>query len=193
MDTALFSMALFLAHALRSTVGIEALGGDRDIGPFGNYVWLYLVVVPLVPVALEAQGFYQRTSFYSVWLLLWRLLRATSIIALILIVVIFVIRKEPAPSRQVVLTFGAIGFFLVAAKEAMFRLGRRSRFGRGAPKMRFLLVGALDDLRTAKEELRLNMAHEIDRVIELDASAASQERLVELLHSESINGVILMA
>ena len=193
LDAVLFSVALFLAHALRSTVGIEALGGGRDIGPFANYLWLYLVIVPFVPVALEVQGFYQRTALQSVWMLLWRLFRATTLITLVLIVVIFVIRKEPAPSRQVILTFGVIGFVLVATKEAVLRFGRKSRFGRGSSKRRFLLVGTADDLRGARHELRLNMAHEIDRVIELDAAEASAERLVDVLHAESINGVILMA
>lgn len=192
IDTVLFALALWLAHFLRA--GLDGdIGGLDTIRPFDDYTWLYLVVLPFAPVVLEIQGVYQRSALQSFWSVLWRVLRAAVILSVILIAVIFILRRQELVARSVIINFGLIGFVLIMLKEALLRARRKGRFSSQVIKRRFLLVGAAEDLPVIRAEMHAQMAHEIDRLIELKVEDATQDRLMEILHGDSINSVILMA
>src|SRR5687767_1764663 len=78
VDLSLFAIGLWLAHCVRDAVPlgeylgwIPALGGWLErkltdtIFPFHEYIWLYLIILPIAPLVLESQGFYQRPLFFS--------------------------------------------------------------------------------------------------------------------------------
>jgi exopolysaccharide biosynthesis polyprenyl glycosylphosphotransferase len=192
MDTVLFALALWLAHFLRA--GLEGdMGGLDAIRPFDDYTWLYLVILPFAPLVLEIQGVYQRSALQSFWSVLWRVLRASVILSVILIAVIFVLRRQELVARSVIINFGLIGFGLIAVKESFLRARRKGRFSSQVIKRRFLLIGSAEDLPVVRADLNAEMSHEIDRLIELNVEDATQDRLMEILHGDSINSVILMA
>ena len=60
-DAALFAISLYLAHLWRSHFPPEMLWWKFEaIETFDKFIWLYLIIVPVVPLILESQGFYQR-------------------------------------------------------------------------------------------------------------------------------------
>lgn len=192
LDTMLFAAALWLAHWLRATVEGD-FGGLGKIRPFSDYLWLYLVILPFGPLVLEIQGVYHRSALQSFWSLTWRIFRAASVLSLMLIAVIFIFRMQATVARSVVINFGLIGFVAISMKEFLLRLRRKGKFSGHAIKRRFLLVGGREDLPGMRRELQEQMAHELDRVIELSVEEATQERMLEVLHADSVNSVILMA
>ena len=60
IDAFIFAAAFWLACTLRTNEDVIDLFGLAPIGPFDQYVWLYLVLIPAVPMILEAQGYYNR-------------------------------------------------------------------------------------------------------------------------------------
>ena len=73
VDAGLFCVALWVAHKVRAISGIEVFGGTKDIQPFPEFVWLFLVIFPLAPVWLQSQGFYNRPIFFSRRQTAWQL------------------------------------------------------------------------------------------------------------------------
>src|SRR5690242_12060797 len=78
IDLALFVVAFLIAHWVRDAVPLSHyVGWVPGIGdllvrkltdviyPFHQYFWIYLIIVPLVPIVLEGQGFYQRPLLFS--------------------------------------------------------------------------------------------------------------------------------
>lgn len=189
-DTGLFALGFWLAHWLRSNWQFEFLWERPEIGPFDDYVWLLGVIIPITPLLLKLQGFYTRPVVSSrrrtAWQLLWASLWAT----IIVILVSFLARQQPA--RGVIVLFGGISFFLVLLKEEILQQWVRSKFGQEQFKKRLLLVGTAEDTQPVRRKLR-EAGEGIEILDELDLNRTSIERLVELLHEHSANGVILSA
>src|ERR1700712_5354398 len=57
LDGLLMALAFYLAHRLRF-VGASWFVFDKPIGAFSEFSWLLYIVVPLIPITLELQGFY---------------------------------------------------------------------------------------------------------------------------------------
>src|SRR3954453_17374225 len=65
MDACLFAFSFWLAYMLRSHPDMTELFGLDRIGPFKYHAWLYFILIPVAPLVLEAQGFYNRPMFCS--------------------------------------------------------------------------------------------------------------------------------
>src|SRR5438270_4885745 len=65
MDACLFALGFWLAYLLRSDARVIELFRLEDVSPFEAYVWLYLILIPVAPLILEAQGFYNRPMLCS--------------------------------------------------------------------------------------------------------------------------------
>ncbi len=127
-DVVLFSVALWLAHLLRSAVTGVYPGFDLDpIVSFDHFHWLYLIIVPGVPLILESQGFYQRQVFSSRRETSWVLAKSCFLAVIGVILVMFLRREDLA--RSVIIMFGAISFLLVWLAEELLRIVYRSRIG----------------------------------------------------------------
>ena len=89
-DTGLFALALWLAHWFRTQwdhdilglgsyfyqkLGWESFNPDRGIEPFSEFQWLYLILIPAVPLILESQGFYDRPLIARRRETAWRLFK----------------------------------------------------------------------------------------------------------------------
>src|SRR5262245_41074125 len=127
-DTALFALGLWLAHLVRYHAPAELLGWTFDpIDSFDKFVWLYLIIVPGVPLVLESQGFYQRPLFASRRETIWTLFKGCMLATVSVVLVMFLFRVTLA--RGVIVLFGAISFGLVLLSEELLLLGYKSRFG----------------------------------------------------------------
>jgi exopolysaccharide biosynthesis polyprenyl glycosylphosphotransferase len=194
MDACLFAISFWLAFTLRANPNIIDLFGLEPVdhlNPFESYVWLYLILIPAGPLVLEAQGFYSRPIISSRRTAAWQLLKGCVILTLGVVLCLFLARMVVA--RNVVIWFGVISFLLVSLKEEVLHLVMSSPLARAQYRRRFILAGRPDERGRLRAELRTVSEGTIEIVGELDLTNSPVERLVELLHTHSVNGVILSA
>jgi exopolysaccharide biosynthesis polyprenyl glycosylphosphotransferase len=191
-DTALFALALFLGHFLRSSFP-EQLWGIRfePIQPFNDFVLLYLIIIPGAPLMLESLGFYQRSPLAPRREGAWMLFKACFLTTVGLILFMFLFRISVA--RGVIVLFGGISFFLVFVSDELLRMAHQSRFGQSQLRRRVILVGSPEDTARLREDLQSSRHHDLEVAAELDLNKESINGLVEALHTYSANGVILNA
>jgi exopolysaccharide biosynthesis polyprenyl glycosylphosphotransferase len=190
MDACLFAVAFWLAYELRSDPKVIALFNLETVSnEFDAYIWLYVVLIPVAPLILEAQGFYSRPMPCSRRMTFWPLFKGCLFITLGLVLALFCFRMWIA--RWVVIWFGALSFALVFAKEELLRVANRSRFAQTQFRRRFVLVGASEDTARLRAELAANAQEDIEILEHLNLNDTPVQRLVELLHEHSVNGVIL--
>jgi exopolysaccharide biosynthesis polyprenyl glycosylphosphotransferase len=186
-DATLFMLALWLAHILRSNIELPG----RDVEPFEQFAWLYLIIFPGVPLILEAQGFYKRPLFCPRWTTAWLLFKASVLITTGVILVLFLFKMNLA--RLPVIFFGGIGFALVFASEELLRLAYHSKFAQSQILRRLLLIGTSQDTARLKAEMAHHDNEGIQIVGELDLNASTIDDLVAMLHDLAPNGVVLNA
>jgi len=191
LDAGLFALSFWLAYEFRANPDVRDLLGLIPVHPFEAYAWLYLILIPLAPLILEAQGFYQRPLFCSRRTTAWLLLKACVFTSLGLILALFLTKGIVA--RGVVVCFGFISFGIVFGKEELLRWARRSKLGREQYRRRLVLVGTREETRRLEAELKAKSPEEVEVAGVLDLSKEPVEKLVELLHEHSVSGVILSA
>jgi exopolysaccharide biosynthesis polyprenyl glycosylphosphotransferase len=96
-------------------------------------------------------------------------------------------------ARLVTVLFGAVSFLFLFAKEEILRKAFRTELARAQYRRRFLLVGSTEETARMRGELRNKSPEAMDVVAELDLNQTPIDRLVELLHEHSVNGVIISA
>lgn len=200
VDAGLFALGFYLAWLLRaeaSDIGDWFLrffllfGGQRDIQPFQHYLWYVVLTVPAAMFLLETQGFYRRPLLPTRWQTVAPLLKVCTYLTLGVIVVLFLTR-EPL-SRGVVVLFGVISFLLVMAREELMRRWLLAGLKQGLFERRVLLVGTAEDTSRVRRELFSQRGNGLRVVGELDLRSSTIPELLERLHEESVNSVIVAA
>jgi exopolysaccharide biosynthesis polyprenyl glycosylphosphotransferase len=193
MDAGLFALSFWLAYALRSNQDIIDLFGLLEwTVPFETYVRLYLILIPAAPLILEGMGFYARSPFCARRVTAWMLFRACFFTTLGLVLAMFLFRLPPV-ARGVVVWFGFISFGLVFIKEEVLRRLASTQMAQVQYLRRVILVGTSEETARMETELKTKSEREVEIVGRLNLSEAPVERLVEMLHEHSANGVILSA
>jgi exopolysaccharide biosynthesis polyprenyl glycosylphosphotransferase len=191
MDAALFALSFWLAYELRANSDVIDLFGLEPIEPFDWYAWLYLILIPVAPLILEVQGFYQRPLLCSRNTTAWMLFKGCLFTSLALILALFLFKMFIA--RWVVVWFGFISFGVVFAKEELQRWARRSQLAQDQFRRRVVLVGTPEETRRMASELEAKSPEEVEVLAVLDLNEVPVQSLVDLLHEHSVNGVILSA
>ena len=101
--------------------------------------------------------------------------------------------KMPPVARGVVIWFGFISFGLVFVKEEVVRWAASTKVARAQYRRRIILVGASEDTAADGEELKSKSEEEVEILARVDLNQTPVQRLVEMLHEHSVNGVILSA
>jgi exopolysaccharide biosynthesis polyprenyl glycosylphosphotransferase len=185
-DAALFGAMFWLAHFVRS---LPQLDKQSMIGPFAQYQWLLLVVVPLTPPLLELQGFYRRPLLASRRQTLAQILRGSAWMSLAIIVAMFLFKQEVA--RGVVSLFLPMIVVTMVVKEEAIRLWTHARLGDRGARRRVILLGGDRDLERLGEALKLNAIGDVQVVARLDPTRARTEELALLLHEHAANAVLV--
>ena len=192
LDAALFGLAFWLTHYLRANwVRFSVLGGTPDILPFKEFIWIFLIAIFVAPMVLGAQGFYRRPVLARRRVTAWQLFKATFIAEIILMVIVFVMKDNPA--RSVIILFGPVCFALMFLKEELVLSWTRSRLGQSQLTRRVIVVGTKEDTTRLRQELDRSGSDTTEIVATLDLNDAPVESLVNLLHDHSANGVVLSA
>jgi exopolysaccharide biosynthesis polyprenyl glycosylphosphotransferase len=187
-DAAIFVLSLWLAHFIRNSWNFSFL--DRQIESFDKFVWLFLIIIPGVPLVLESQGFYNRLLLCKRRQTAWILLKSCALCTFGIILVMFFFKKADL-ARSVIILFGATSFILMMIKEELLRWAYRSRFGQLQLKKRVMLLGSREDTDKMRSELAEKGDDNFEVVAELDLNQGSVSELIKLLHERSVNSVIL--
>ncbi len=193
IDGGIFALGLWEAHLIRyHWKGLPFLKHAVDpITPFvPDYFWLFLVVIPMTPLILEWQGFYERPVFSPVREMAWQLAKSCALCSVLLILIQFMLKREGA--RGVFVLFGFCSFGLMFLKEEVLRLAYKTKLGRAQFRRRVILVGTAEDTQRLRQEIGQEM-EELEIWGEFDLNRASSEELVECFHEHSINTVVIAA
>ncbi|PYJ81050.1 MAG: exopolysaccharide biosynthesis polyprenyl glycosylphosphotransferase, partial [Verrucomicrobia bacterium] len=95
VDAGIFTLAFWLAHVARADLQFLFFWERPEIEPFKAYAWLILVILLAVPL-LVVQGFYDRPLLALRRQTLWQLFWACSWTTIIVILVSFLAREQPA-------------------------------------------------------------------------------------------------
>lgn len=183
-------MAFWLAHATRA-LAPRYSPELKEIQPFEQYLWLYLLIVPGTVFLLKALGFYNRPVLFSRRETAWVLSHAVTLAVLGLVTVLFLRKQELA--RAVIFLFGGFAFLLVMVKEELVLSWMQSKLGQEQLKRRVVLVGMAEDTAQIERDLETKARGAVEVLARLDLHETSGEKLIELLHDRAANGVILSA
>ncbi len=193
MDACLFAFGFWLAYTVRANPEVIDLFGLRQWNvPFESYARLYFILIPAAPLLLEGQGFYARSPFCRRSTTAWILFKGCCFTTLGLILTMYLF-KIPPVARGVVIWFGFISFGLVFAKEEVLRWAASTKLAQAQYRRRVILVGASDETARMAMELNSKSAEELEILARVDLNQTPVQRLVEMLHEHSVNGVILSA
>lgn len=193
VDAGLFGLGFYLAHALREHWQFAVFRGTRAIYPFEYYLWVFLLVIPLAPIALALSNFYRRPWLPSRGQTAWCLIRACTGTVVGLVLLLWFLREAHLIARSVLIFFGVTSFTLMMLKEELVLRWRRSSLGQAQIKQRLILVGPPGETEPLLFELSREQGTGLQVVARLNPNEEPVERLVDLLHEHSPNGVLLAA
>ena len=152
VDLFLIALTVLLAHWLRWSMNYWFPGGLQSLWPFENYVWIYLLYMLLWRIGLELQGYYQR-AFISDWQALWVIAKGIGSGVLIMMAVLFVLRRHYV-NRSLVAGTGVAVFLVLSGKHILVRryLIRAHERGRGLQNV--MLVGGMADNQQLADLIR---------------------------------------
>ena len=187
-DALVFAFSLWLTHLLWAPWHPVFFSG-REIQSFGEYAWLFLVIIPGAPLALEAVQFYQRPFHANRRDTYYMLAQGCFLATLALIVVIFLFKMPLA--RIVIGLYGWVSFLVMLVSEEVSRSIYKSRYGKAQIQRRFILVGAAADLLQLNKDLNWAELEGVEILAEVDLEKGGVAQLVQQLHDKAPNGVIL--
>ncbi len=187
----MFASAFAFAYIFRANEQLVQALGRGDISPVEDYLWLYLILIPISPLLLEANGFYDRLPLAPRRLVFWPLFKVSVLVTIVLILAIYLFRLTLA--RAVIFVFWPTSLLLIFAKEECMRLVYRSRFTQTQLRRRFLLVGTGAELTRLRAELQVRPEVGLAVVAEFNLDTTRASEMPRLLHEHAINGVIVSA
>jgi len=190
IDGGVFALGLWLAWVIRYYWAGFWPGAVDPIHSFTQYFPLFLVVIPMTPLALEWQGFYERPIFSPIGEMAWQLAKSCTICAVGLILIEFMFKGEAA--RGVLVLFGFTSFGVMFLKEEIVRAAYQTELGRAQFKQRIILAGAAEDILGLRAEIE-KKAEDLEIAGEFDLNTRAVEELVAALHEHSINAVVIAA
>ncbi len=192
LDALLYGVGLYLAHGIRRHWHLPFLSGQHEIQPFELYAWLLVIVIPSAPLLLHLSGFYERPLLPSLRETSWRLFRACVWAVVGVILVLWLFRVSSVIARSVIIYFGLMSYVLILLKEELLLRWRQSSLGRLQSQKRLLLVGTREDTARLQEELQNAQGDDLKVVAQVALDKEPIERLIQLMHEHSANGVILI-
>ena len=191
MDACIFGLSFWLSYALRANEFVVGFLRMDPVHPFVEYIWFYLIPIVVAPLILERQGYYDRPLLGPRRGTMYPLFKGCLFTTLGLILAMFVFKYYIA--RWIVIWFGFISFGLVLAKEEVFRLAYQRKVSHTQYRRRFVLIGMAVETVRMKTELEAHPDANIEIIAQLDLNSNSLPQLVNLLHEQSVNGVVVCA
>jgi exopolysaccharide biosynthesis polyprenyl glycosylphosphotransferase len=189
MDACLFAASFWLAYELRASDFVTGELNLPAIAPFETFFWHYLILIPVSPLVLEAQGFYDRPLVAPRRHTLWALFKGCLFISVGLTIAMFFSKLIIA--RFVPIGFGIIAFGLVYLKEELLLLAAKSKLAQSQFRRRFILLGTPEETNRMRKEIQSRPESGVDIVQEVDFTHLQLDEFLRMLHDQAVNGVIL--
>ncbi len=190
IDVGVFVLALALAHHMRAILHDLPFFRDPITPVKQDYVTLFLTVIPMAPLVLAWQGYYERPLLTPFRRAAWQLGKACAICAIGLVLTQFMLKREGA--RAVFVLFGVFSFGLMLVKEQVLRTAYKTGVGQSQFKRRVVLLGGRQDITVLRTEIASGM-EEMEVVGDFDLNETLIEEMVTFLHEHSINTVVIAA
>lgn len=193
IDGGLFALGLWLGWLIRyhwQGLPIEGLDHVDPIADFAHYFWLFLVVIPMTPLILDWQGYYERPIFSPRRLVMWQLAKVCAISTVGVILIDFMLRLNGA--RGVYVLFGVCSFGLMIVKGELLRWAYQSKLGQAQFRRRIVLIGTAEDTLQLRDSIGSDL-QELEIIGEFDLNKSSTAELVSFMHDRSVNTVIINA
>ncbi len=189
MDACLFALTFWLAVQLRAADWvIEALHLVPP-PPEGTIFWYYLILIPLAPMVMEWQGYYQMPLLERRRIKWWAITRSCAIVTGVLILVSFFFQFVFA--RLVVVWFGVISVALLCIKDEVMRALLGNEFMASHYGRRILLLGMPAEVETMRQHVNNLPMETIQAMDSCNLVESSPQQLVDCLHRYSTNVVII--
>lgn len=188
-DSLVIAVMYWLAHTLRIELAYRYPDLFSIIAPFRSYKWLYLIILPLGPLLLDLNGYYNRTVTTRRPQTLWMLFKSVAICVLLVIAVMYFMNLV-ALSRGVVIFFGALTVVALFIKDVFFQMYLRSSAVQKELATSCLLVGPPDKNQEFERLLEQHPEWRLVVAARLDPTQEPLENLPEMLHREPIGCVI---
>ena len=192
LDGFVFAISLWLAHKLRAVLHFEVFGGTAEIAPFNEaYVWISILLLFVAPFVLDTQGFYARSAWPSRGQTTWPLAKASLMISLLIITVLFAFKIQL--TRSVILIFALLSIVLAWIKEEATMSWQRRRLTRADLQKRIILLGSPDETQSMLK--RIDNANETSYCVVHQFNIERQpiEHLLRQMHEYSANVVLINA
>jgi exopolysaccharide biosynthesis polyprenyl glycosylphosphotransferase len=187
IDALLLVLSLWTANLLRRYLG--QIPGIAEVEPFSAFLWVIVFIMPLGPLLLEFQGFYnlplQKTALKS----FSQIARALLWLGL-LIAGCAVLFRLNLNSRSVLILFFAISALVLMIKERIAVAYLKTRVRAGQWREKVILVGSAEEIHQLFRHLTGDQLAEIDVVDRIDISSQPTSDLVQALHQHGIGRVI---
>jgi exopolysaccharide biosynthesis polyprenyl glycosylphosphotransferase len=194
-DAILLAFSFWMAYALRVDPEIAAwlhLPAITDeVLDTQKLVWLWAALIPVGPLILESQNFYNRPAFCPRWSIIWPLLKGCVITSIGLVLAMWLFQF--VTPRGMMVFFGFISFGLIYVKEEVVRWVVQSRMIQSQSKRRFVLVGTAREIIRMRAELKQHQDASVEIMAEFDLIETPVQQIVNLLHDHSVFGVLLSA
>ncbi len=190
-DGFLLVAAFWVAHTLRF-FGAEWFGGllrDKPIGPFSEFQWLLLVILPFGPIFLELQGFYTNPLQKDAGRSLAQIARTFFWLGLLVAASAYFFKLD-VPSRAVMPLFVVLSTAALLARERLTLARFRARAKREDLRESVVLVGTPEDTYALRHTFTAEQIMETDVVAEIDIEVQPITELIDALHKYSVSRVI---
>ena len=190
-DAVLFGLVFWLAHSIRAIPGLDPGGLIAD---FSSYTWMLVVVVPLGPIFLEFEGYYQKRVFASPASRLFQSVRVVFWVSLAVLISAFLRKVEFA--RGLLFLFAPLMVGVLWVEEELIARWRRGGMAGGSARRRLILLcggteGLPVDSQALERSLGLKDLPSVKVVATLDIRKLTPEQLAEQLHLTSANAVVI--
>ncbi|MBU6409497.1 MAG: sugar transferase, partial [Verrucomicrobia bacterium] len=193
-DACLVAASFWIAYVLRASLYVTNWLGLAPPPPHiltdAGTVLLAVVLIPITPLILESQGFYEHPISGSRAAILWPLVKGCMITVIGLALVAYAFHM-PVP-RAVPTFYGLISLALLYAKVECRRLMAKGRLHITPHKRRLLLAGTKNELARMCRELEGRRDDAVAIIAQFDL-AHPLAQFVQAIHDHSVSGVILSA
>lgn len=192
VDALLLGVALYLAYELREYLGSYFF--LKRLHPFSNYMWLYLVILPLSPYLLEINGFYSVPISSPAWRLVWPVVKSVGLCVLIVIAIMFVFHEsQETLSRTVLMIFGGIGVTFLLGKAFLWRAYTLHSLSKNERRRSVVLVGSHAENVTILNKIKEHPEWGFNILGMINLNQQSVDDLVKILHDYPVNCVVVTA
>ncbi len=190
LDGIILGLVFCLAHTIRYEVGFWS-DQIEVIPEFGRFFWLLAVILPVSPIVLEFQGFYNHPLRKKPGEALKQVTLSLIWLALIFGLCVIFLKWNPE-SRSVMLLFLGMGGVALLMRDFLTRSYALKRAKEGG-RERVVLAGATADMDAILTQMPREQRLQIEVVGRVDLREQSPEMLAELFHQKAVERVLFAA